>query len=74
MSKRIFSEGLADGVWVPYEFPCKVGAVDRRPCVIAPWDLPIDWSLWFVPLGNVNHHPWFFVLLCAGRLWARREP
>ena len=29
---EVIIEGLADGVWVPYEFPCKVGAVDRRPC------------------------------------------
>ena len=41
----------------------QAGEVSARPCIIAPLDLPLDWSLWFVPLGDVNHHPWFFVFL-----------
>eukprot|EP00933_Yihiella_yeosuensis_P039948 TRINITY_DN34136_c0_g1_i1.p1 TRINITY_DN34136_c0_g1~~TRINITY_DN34136_c0_g1_i1.p1 ORF type:complete len:608 (-),score=70.20 TRINITY_DN34136_c0_g1_i1:350-1993(-) len=60
---EVIIEGYTPDEWQPVEFWCKVGDLSRRPCSISPLDLPIDWSLWFVPLGEVGHHPWFFVLL-----------
>ena len=55
-----------DGEWREFQFRCKLGDVTRAPCVVAPLAWPLDWSLWFVPLGGakrVNAHPWFFVLV-----------
>ena len=34
-------------IWKDYEFPCKPGALARRPCVIAPYQLRLDWQIWF---------------------------
>jgi hypothetical protein len=33
--------------WKEYEFRCKPGRVDRRPCVITPYHLRLDWQIWF---------------------------
>lgn len=33
--------------WEEYEFYCKPGRIDRRPCWITPYHLRLDWQLWF---------------------------
>ncbi|EOD31500.1 hypothetical protein EMIHUDRAFT_231911 [Emiliania huxleyi CCMP1516] len=30
------------------EFPCKPGAVTRRPCFCAPYHYRLDWNIWFL--------------------------
>lgn len=37
-----------------YEFPCKPGRVDRRPCVITPYHYRMDWLMWFAAF-QVRH-------------------
>jgi len=45
--------------WVPYEFYNKVGSVTTMPTMVAPWERPLEWSLWFVPLrGSIRNTPW----------------
>ena len=33
--------------WMEYEFNCKHGKVDRRPCIISPYHYRLDWLMWF---------------------------
>lgn len=34
-------------VWKEYEFYCKPGKIDRRPCLISPYHYRLDWLMWF---------------------------
>ena len=45
-------------VWQEYEFKCKPGDVQRRPCLISPYHYRLDWLLWFAAFGDYNQHPW----------------
>lgn len=33
--------------WQEYEFYCKPGDVNRKPCWITPYHLRLDWQMWF---------------------------
>jgi hypothetical protein len=44
--------------WRAYEFKCKPGAVDRRPCVVAPYHYRLDWQIWFAAMSDYQHNPW----------------
>ncbi len=44
--------------WVEYEFKCKPGSVDRRPCIVAPYHYRIDWQIWFAAMSDYAHNPW----------------
>jgi hypothetical protein len=44
--------------WFEYEFKCKPGAVDRRPCIAAPYQHRIDWQIWFAAMSTYEHNPW----------------
>lgn len=54
-----------DAHWQEYDLPCKPGRPTRRPCLITPYHLRLDWQAWFVPLGRADprHHPWLYRLL-----------
>ncbi|MEZ4381775.1 MAG: lipase maturation factor family protein [Nannocystaceae bacterium] len=39
-----------DAVWRAYELPCKPGDPARRPCLITPYHLRLDWLMWFAAL------------------------
>lgn len=49
--------------WLEYEFPCKPGNLDRRPCFITPYHYRLDWQLWFAAKSNVDRQPWFLHLV-----------
>lgn len=54
--------------WRPYVFRCKPGPVDRRPCVVAPYHLRLDWLMWFAALdvqahGGLTRDTWLLDLL-----------
>ncbi|KAK2493145.1 LOW QUALITY PROTEIN: hypothetical protein MC885_008901 [Smutsia gigantea] len=34
-------------VWEDYEFKCKPGDLQRRPCLISPYHHRLDWLMWF---------------------------
>jgi hypothetical protein len=42
--------------WKEYVFPCKPGPVDRRPCLITPYHLRLDWELWFAAMGTLDRY------------------
>ena len=55
-------------VWQPYEFECKPGALDRRPCLITPYHLRLDWLAWFAALdvqynGRLQREDWVLHLV-----------
>lgn len=49
--------------WEEYEFPCKPGPVDRRPCVITPYHYRLDWQMWFAAMSRVEREPWLVHLV-----------
>ncbi|HKU40515.1 MAG TPA: lipase maturation factor family protein [Polyangiales bacterium] len=49
--------------WLPYEFKCKPGDVERRPCWITPYHLRLDWQMWFAALGDYESEPWILHLV-----------
>lgn len=51
-----------DAAWLAYEFKGKPGDVWRRPRLVAPYHLRLDWMMWFLPLGGIRQR-WFYALL-----------
>jgi len=62
-------EGTADpvpdehAVWKEYELPCKPGDPRRRPCLITPYHMRLDWLMWFAALeveayGGLAREDW----------------
>lgn len=66
---EIVIEGTADDPaspaarWVEYEWKCKPGDVRRRPCVVAPYQLRVDWEVWFAAMSDHRQHPWLVHLV-----------
>ncbi len=52
-----------DSAWLEYEFPCKPGDVERRPCLITPYHFRLDWQMWFAALGEPGGQPWLLHLV-----------
>ena len=48
----------ATGEWRAYELPCKPGDVTRRPCVLGPYHLRLDWLIWFAAMHDELRDPW----------------
>jgi hypothetical protein len=44
--------------WKAYEFRCKPGDPDRRPCWMSPYHYRIDWQIWFAAMTNPAGAPW----------------
>jgi hypothetical protein len=50
--------------WEEYELPCMPGDVRRRPCVITPYHLRLDWQMWFLDRGApIAQDSWFLHLV-----------
>jgi len=47
-----------DAHWIAYEWKCKPGDPDRRPCVVSPYHLRLDWQIWFAAMGGPDEAPW----------------
>jgi hypothetical protein len=61
---ELIIEGQApDGSWREYEFKCKPGALDRRPCVITPYHYRLDWQIWFAWRYPPGRQPWLVHLV-----------
>jgi hypothetical protein len=48
----------ADTRWEPYEWKCKPGDPDRRPCLMSPYHYRLDWLIWFAAMGDPGEYPW----------------
>ena len=52
--------------WLEYEFKCKPGSLERRPCLISPYHYRLDWVMWFAAFQNYQSNPWLIHL--AGKM------
>jgi hypothetical protein len=53
---ELILEGTRDAnpltaTWTPYEFECKPGDPNRRPCWMSPYHYRLDWQIWFSAMG-----------------------
>jgi hypothetical protein len=61
---EIVFEGTSDAVpderatWKAYEFKCKPGDPDRRPCFMSPYHYRLDWQIWFAAMTSPQEAPW----------------
>lgn len=53
----------ATAQWVAYELPCKPGDLVRRPCVLGPYHLRLDWLIWFAAMNDKLGDPWVLHLV-----------
>jgi len=66
---EIIIEGTEEAVvtpttrWREYEFKAKPGNVKRRPPMVAPYHLRLDWLMWFAAMSEVRYHPWVLSLV-----------
>jgi hypothetical protein len=44
--------------WKPYPYKGLPVALDRRPPQIAPYQLRLDWQMWFASMSSVERYPW----------------
>jgi len=51
-----FPDEKAD--WKPYPYKGLPVALDRRPPQIAPYQLRLDWQMWFAAMGTPRQYPW----------------
>lgn len=49
--------------WREYEFQGKPGKTSRRPPLIAPYHLRLDWQMWSAAAGEYYSQPWFLPLV-----------
>lgn len=50
-------------IWLEYEFHCKPGDVNRRPCLISPYHYRLDWLMWFAAFQSYHYNPWLLHLM-----------
>lgn len=44
--------------WKPYVYKGLPVALDKRPPQIAPYQLRLDWQMWFAAMETPNEYPW----------------
>jgi hypothetical protein len=44
--------------WRAYEFKCKPGDPNRRPCIVSPYHYRLDWQIWFAAMSSPQRYPW----------------
>ncbi len=49
--------------WSAYELPCQPGDLARRPCVLGPYHLRLDWLIWFAAMSDRPRDPWVLHLV-----------
>ena len=49
--------------WKPYPYKGLPVALNERPPQIAPYQLRLDWQMWFAAMGSPNEYPWTLNLI-----------
>ena len=44
--------------WKPYIYKGLPVALDKRPPQVAPYQLRLDWQMWFAAMSSHNQYPW----------------
>ncbi|HET9990732.1 MAG TPA: lipase maturation factor family protein, partial [Kofleriaceae bacterium] len=52
-----------NATWKAYELPCKPGPLDRRPCILGPYHLRLDWLIWFSAMEPHLSDSWLLHLV-----------
>lgn len=66
---EVVLEGTTDSAitpatqWREYEFKAKPGSLSRRPPIVAPYHLRLDWLMWFAGISRDYADPWFLPLV-----------
>lgn len=66
---NVIFEGTMDTVvtdtskWTPYIYKGLPVALDKRPPQIAPYQLHLDWQMWFASMGSPDEYTWTFNLV-----------
>jgi len=66
---QLVVEGCEDQVltpqtrWKEYEFKGQPGDLTRRPCFCSPYQLRLDWQIWFAAMSNPSEYPWVYNLV-----------
>lgn len=50
-------------IWKEYQFKAKPGDPTRRPPVVAPYHLRLDWLMWFAGISQYYADPWMLPLV-----------
>ncbi|KFG49354.1 putative rhoptry protein [Toxoplasma gondii p89] len=53
----------ANPAWQTYEFYCKPGDIDRRPCFVSPYYYRLDWLMWFAAFNADLQAPYWLLRL-----------
>jgi hypothetical protein len=49
--------------WKPYPYKALPVALDQRPPQIAPYQLRLDWQMWFAAMSSPAEYPWTLTLV-----------
>jgi hypothetical protein len=49
--------------WKPYIYKGLPVSLDKRPPQIAPYQLRLDWQMWFAAMSTVDQYPWTYNLV-----------
>lgn len=49
--------------WKPYIYKALPVRLDQRPPQIAPYQLHLDWQMWFAAMASPNDYPWTYNLI-----------
>ena len=66
---NVVFEGTTDenpsdsSAWKPYVYKGLPVALDKRPPQIAPYQLHLDWQMWFASMESPDAYPWVFNLI-----------
>jgi hypothetical protein len=61
---NVVFEGTTDevateqGNWKPYPYKGLPVALDQRPPQVAPYQLRLDWQMWFAAMSTPSEYPW----------------
>lgn len=66
---NVIFEGTMDdttdnkAVWKPYIYRGLPVLLDKRPPQIAPYQLRLDWQMWFASMSSADQYPWTYNLV-----------
>ena len=66
---NIVFEGTMDSIptdsamWKEYRYKGLPVALDKRPPQVAPYQLHLDWQLWFAAMSTPDEYPWTYTLV-----------
>ncbi|HEX4048726.1 MAG TPA: lipase maturation factor family protein [Elusimicrobiota bacterium] len=55
------TQDAADGPsarWADYDYKCQPTDPAKRPCWLSPYQLRLDWQVWFLPFYPAGSDPW----------------